>query len=62
MKQAITLERTEKGQFAVYEGKDTIILKKIVLPTKRELKRISLFGQRFARQKAISPKDVLKDD
>ncbi len=49
-------------KFAVYGRGDTIIFKRIELPTVRDFERLSTFGRTFAKRKGIKEKDVLEDD
>ena len=49
-------------KFAVYGRGDTIIFKKVELPTVKDFERLARFGNEFARKKGIKEKDVLKDD
>ena len=55
--------KIESGtKFAVYGRGDTIIFKKVVLPTVKDFERLARFGRIFAARKGIKEKDVLKDD
>lgn len=49
-------------KFAVYGRKDTLIFKKIELPTMEDFEKLVDFGVKFARRKDIKEEDVLKDD
>ena len=49
-------------KFAVYGRGDTIIFKKVELPTVKDFERLGQFGRTFAARKGIKEKDVLKDD
>lgn len=49
-------------KFAVYGRDDTIIFKRIELPTIKDFERLSAFGRVFAKRRRITEKDVLKDD
>ncbi|MCX6818643.1 MAG: AbrB/MazE/SpoVT family DNA-binding domain-containing protein [Candidatus Aenigmarchaeota archaeon] len=55
--------RIESGtKFAVYGRGDTIIFKKVEMPTVRDFEKLAIFGRKFAKNKGIKQKDVLKDD
>ncbi len=55
--------RIEAGtKFAVYGRGDTIIFKRVELPTVRDFERLARFGSEFARKKGIKEEDVLEDD
>ncbi len=55
--------RIESGtKFAVYGRGDTIIFKRIELPTVRDFERLARFGEVFAKRKGIKEKDVLEND
>ncbi len=55
--------KIESGtKFAVYGRGDTIIFKKVELPTVKDFERLAKFGRAFAVRKGIKEKDVLKDD
>ncbi|MBI4014378.1 MAG: AbrB/MazE/SpoVT family DNA-binding domain-containing protein, partial [Candidatus Aenigmarchaeota archaeon] len=49
-------------KFAVYGRGDTIIFKRVELPTAKDFERLATFGRAFAKRKGIKEKDVLKDD
>ena len=49
-------------KFAVYGRGDTIIFKRVELPTVKDFERLAKFGRAFASRKGIKEKDVLKDD
>ena len=49
-------------KFAVYGKGDTIVFKKIELPTVQDFEKLARFGRSFAKKKKIMEKDVLKDD
>lgn len=49
-------------KFAVYGRGDTIIFKRITLPTIKDFERLAKFGREFAKRKGIREVDVLKDD
>ncbi|MBI2580751.1 AbrB/MazE/SpoVT family DNA-binding domain-containing protein [Candidatus Woesearchaeota archaeon] len=49
-------------KFAVYGRGDTIIFKKVELPTVKDFERLTSFGSAFAKKKGIRESDVLKDD
>lgn len=55
--------RIEAGtRFAVYGRGDTIIFKKIELPTIKDFEKLATFGRAFARKKGIKEIDVLEND
>ena len=55
--------KIESGtKFAVYGRGDTIIFKKVELPTVKDFEKLARFGRAFAKKKGINEKDVLKDD
>lgn len=55
--------RIEAGtRFAVYGRSDTIIFKRVELPTVRDFERLARFGRAFAKRKGIKEKDVLEND
>ena len=49
-------------KFAVYGRGDTIIFKRVELPTVKDFERLAKFGRAFATRKRIKEKDVLEDD
>jgi AbrB family looped-hinge helix DNA binding protein len=49
-------------KFAVYGRGDTIIFKRVELPTVKDFERLARFGSKFARKKGIKEADVLEDD
>ena len=49
-------------KFAVYGRGDTIIFKRVDLPTVQDFERLARFGSEFARKKGITEGDVLEDD
>ncbi len=49
-------------KFAVYGRGDTIVFKKVELPTVKDFERLATFGRAFAKSKRIKEKDVLEDD
>jgi len=49
-------------KFAVYGRGDTIIFKKVELPTVKDFERLARFGRTFATRRGIRERDVLKDD
>ena len=51
----------EGEKLLVYGDKNTIILKKMESPEK-EFERLASFGSKFARQRHITKRDVLRDD
>ena len=55
--------KIESGtKFAVYGRGDTIIFKKVELPTIKDFERLAQFSRTFAARKGIKEKDLLKDD
>jgi len=55
--------RIESGtKFAVYGRGDTIIFKRVELPTVKDFEKIATFGRAFAKRKGIKEKDVLEND
>ena len=52
----------EGTKFAVYGSGDTIIFKKMELPSVKESEKIVDFGVKFAKKKGITEKDVLEGD
>ncbi len=49
-------------KFAVYGRGDTIVFKRLEMPTVRDFERLAKFGRTFAKQKGIKEKNVLEDD
>ena len=49
-------------KFAVYGRGDTIIFKRVALPTIKDFEKLAKFGMAFAKRKGIKEKDVLEDD
>jgi len=49
-------------RFAVYGKGDTIIFKKIEMPTVEDFERLVEFGTEFAKKKGIRKEDVLEGD
>lgn len=49
-------------KFAVYGRGDTIIFKRLELPTVKDFEKLAKFGSTFAKRKGIKEKDVLEDD
>ncbi len=49
-------------KFAVYGRGDTIIFKKLELPTVKDFEKLAKFGREFAKRKGIKESDVLEDD
>lgn len=49
-------------KFAVYSRGDTLIFKKITIPTVQDFEKIAAFGREFTKKKNIKAKDILKDD
>ena len=55
--------RIESGtKFAVYGRGDTIIFKRVELPTVKYFERLAAFGRTFAKRKGIKEKNVLEND
>ena len=55
--------KIESGtKFAVYGRGDTIIFKRVELPTVKDFEKLARFGRAFARKKGIKEKDLLEDD
>lgn len=52
----------EGTKFAVYGSGDTIIFKKMELPSVKEFEKIVDFGVKFAKKRGITEKDVLEGD
>ena len=46
--------------FAMFGEDDTIVLKKIELPSEKEFEKLLKWGQKYAKKYKISRKDVLK--
>ena len=49
-------------KFAVYGRGDTIIFKRVKLPTVKDFERLAKFGRAFAARKGIKETGALKDD
>jgi AbrB family looped-hinge helix DNA binding protein len=49
-------------KFAVYGKGDTIIFKRIEVPTVKDFEGLAAFGRKFAKKSGIRKKDVLEDD
>lgn len=49
-------------RFAVYGSGDTIIFKRMELPTVKDFEKLVERGVKFAKEKGIKEEDVLKDD
>ncbi len=50
-----------KGQiFAIIGNEDTLILKKVAVPSRDELERLFRLGEKFARRHGIKKEDVLE--
>ena len=56
------LKIKEGTKFAVYGSGDTIVFKRLEIPTAKDFEKVVDFGVKFARQKGIKEKDVLEDD
>ncbi len=55
--------RIEAGtRFAVYGRGDTIIFKRVELPTVKDFEKLAKFGSEFAKKKGIKEADVLTND
>lgn len=52
----------EGTRFAVYGRGDTIIFKKVEMPTIKDFERLVDFGVDFAKKKGIRKQDVLEGD
>jgi len=53
----------KKGtKFALYREGDTIIMKKLELPTKEEFEELAEWGREYAEKKGIKKEDVLEGD
>ncbi|MBU0758014.1 MAG: AbrB/MazE/SpoVT family DNA-binding domain-containing protein [Nanoarchaeota archaeon] len=53
---------TAGTRFAVYGKKDTIIFRRISLPSKEDFEKLVDFGVKFAKEEGISYENVIKDD
>ena len=49
-------------KFAVYGRGDTIVFKKLEMPSPKDFEKIAKFGRVFAKRKGITEKDVLEGD
>jgi len=50
-----------KGEiFAMIGNEDTLVLKRVALPSKSDLERLFKYGEEFAKKKGIKKEDVLK--
>lgn len=49
-------------KFAVYGSGDTIIFKRLAVPTVKDFERLTRFGRQFAKRKGITERDVLEGD
>ncbi len=49
-------------KFAVYGKGDTIIFKRVEMPTVKDFEKLAAFGRKFAKKRGIKEKDVLEDD
>ena len=55
--------RIEAGtRFAVYGRGDTIIFKRVELPTVKDFEKLAKFGSEFAKKRGIREADVLAND
>ncbi len=53
----------EKGtKFALYREGDTIILKKLTIPSKEDFEELAEWGRKYAEEKGIKKEDVLEGD
>ncbi|OIN95675.1 hypothetical protein AUJ66_08580 [Candidatus Desantisbacteria bacterium CG1_02_38_46] len=53
----------KKGaRYILFKSGDTIILKKMELPTLSNFEKLTEWGVEFAKKRGIKPKDVLEDD
>jgi AbrB family looped-hinge helix DNA binding protein len=50
----------EGDTLAVYGEGDTIVLRKVAMPSQEEMKRLYAWGERFAKRKGITRRDVAK--
>ena len=51
----------DKGEiFAMMGNEDTLILKKVTVPSRSELKKLFKWGEEFAKRKGIKKRDVIK--
>ena len=48
-------------KFAVYGREDTIIFKKVELPSIKDFEKLAKFGRGFAKKKGIKESDILDD-
>ncbi|MBI4017991.1 MAG: AbrB/MazE/SpoVT family DNA-binding domain-containing protein [Candidatus Aenigmarchaeota archaeon] len=49
-------------KFAVYGKGDTIIFKRLEVPTAKDFESLAAFGRKFAKKKGIKQTDVLEND
>ena len=49
-------------EFIVLEGADTLTLKRIYKPSSGDFEKLVDWGTKFAKEKGITPEDVLEDD
>ena len=49
-------------KFAVYGKGDTIVFKRLELPTTKDFEKLAKFGRSFAQKRGIKEKDVLEND
>lgn len=56
------LDVEEGTKFAVYGGSDTIVLKKLSLPSKKDFEELADWGEKHAEEKGITEEEVLEDD
>ena len=56
------LKIEEGTKFAVFGRGDTIILKKISVPTVKDFEKLASLGVKFAKKRGIKKEDVLEDD
>lgn len=60
IREKLNIKAGEK--FAVYGKGDTLLFKKIEMPTVEDFEKLVDWGVGFAKKKGIKPKDVLADD
>lgn len=49
-------------KFAVYGRGDTIVFKKVEMPTMEDFEKLVSWGTEFAKKKGVKEEDVLKND
>ncbi|HIH20886.1 TPA: AbrB/MazE/SpoVT family DNA-binding domain-containing protein [Candidatus Micrarchaeota archaeon] len=60
IREALGIESGTK--FAVYGKGDTVIFKRIEVPSVKDFEKLAGFGRKFAKKKGITEKDVISDD